>query len=80
MYESATLVWLQNELDIYLCLQEECSFVSLRDVKRVLDVMSWFYEHRRLLFCLMDEHAKEEIENNYACDDKGKPEYKVNHV
>lgn len=25
-------------------LQDECSFVSLRDVERVLDVMSWFYK------------------------------------
>ena len=24
-------------------LQDECSFVSLRDVERVLEVMSWFY-------------------------------------
>lgn len=24
--------------------QDECSFVSLRDVERVLDVMFWFYD------------------------------------
>lgn len=32
-----------NTVNISLFLQDECSFVSLRDVERVLDVMSWFY-------------------------------------
>ncbi|KAI0217706.1 hypothetical protein LSAT2_030557 [Lamellibrachia satsuma] len=54
--------------------KEECSFVSLRDVKRVLDVMSWFYKKRQLLFRLMDERAKKEIEN-YVSDDKDNPVY-----
>ena len=25
-------------------MQDECSFVSLRDVKRAMEVMVWFYE------------------------------------
>ena len=42
-------------------LQDECSFVSLRDVERVLQVMSWFYrqsEDDELLF----KEIKEEWE------------------
>ncbi|KAL3881517.1 hypothetical protein ACJMK2_027949 [Sinanodonta woodiana] len=38
--------------------QDECSFVSLRDVERVLNVMSWFYaqcQEGRTLFDRMDE-------------------------
>ena len=37
--------------------EDECSFVSLRDVDRVLSVMSWFYgqsQHPRTLFDQMD--------------------------
>ena len=37
--------------------EDECSFVSLRDVDRVLSVMSWFYsqsQHTRTLFNQMD--------------------------
>ncbi|KAL3881513.1 hypothetical protein ACJMK2_027945, partial [Sinanodonta woodiana] len=38
--------------------QDECSFVSLRDVERALNVMSWFYaqcQEKRTLFNQMDE-------------------------
>ncbi|XP_064641333.1 E3 ubiquitin-protein ligase rnf213-alpha-like isoform X2 [Lineus longissimus] len=35
--------------------KNECSFVSLRDVERSMDVMSWFYSQRRRLYKLMDE-------------------------
>lgn len=28
-------------------MQDECSFVSLRDVERVLKVMSWFYKQSK---------------------------------
>ena len=34
--------------------QDECSFVSLRDVERVLQVMVWFYNHREHLYDRMD--------------------------
>ncbi|XP_051888724.1 E3 ubiquitin-protein ligase rnf213-alpha-like [Pristis pectinata] len=30
--------------------QDECSFVSLRDVERCMKVLMWFYERRELLF------------------------------
>jgi len=49
--------------------------VSLRDVKRVLDVMSWFYGQRELLFRLMDERAEKDLDENF--DEADKPEYKV---
>ena len=42
-------------------MQDECSFVSLRDIERVLQVMSWFYRQREddeLLF----QKIKEELE------------------
>ena len=41
-------------------LQDECSFVSLRDVERVLEVMSWFYrqsEDDHLLFRKMKDES-----------------------
>lgn len=38
--------------------QDECSFVSLRDVERTLQVMMWFYAKGELLFQLMDEKRK----------------------
>ncbi len=44
-------------------LQGECSFVSLRDVERVLSVMAWFYRHREMLFPMMDRLAVEQIED-----------------
>jgi len=62
------------------CLQEECSFVSLRDVKRVLDVMSWFYGQRELLFRLMDERAEADVKEKFAGAKQGKLEYKVNTI
>ncbi len=43
------------------CSQGECSFVSLRDVERVLSVMAWFYRHRDMLFPMMDRLAVEQI-------------------
>ena len=49
----------------------------MRDVKRVLDVMTWFYERRNLLFHLMDELALKEIVPNSANDDEEEPEYEV---
>ena len=35
---------------------DECSFVSLRDAERVMDVMIWFSQ-QDVLFNLMDEHG-----------------------
>ena len=33
----------------YCLPQDECSFVSLRDVERTMTVMTWFYRHREYL-------------------------------
>ena len=35
--------------------QDECSFVSLREVSRLMHICSWFYEQRRALFPQMDK-------------------------
>ncbi|KAK3097976.1 hypothetical protein FSP39_014985 [Pinctada imbricata] len=48
-------------------LKDECSFVSLRDVERVLEVMSWFYnqttgEHMTPLFRLMNRDQIDDTE------------------
>ncbi|KAL3881537.1 hypothetical protein ACJMK2_027969, partial [Sinanodonta woodiana] len=43
--------------------KDECSFVSLRDVDRVLNVMSWFYaqsQEERTLFDMMDEFPEQD--------------------
>ncbi|XP_062591685.1 E3 ubiquitin-protein ligase rnf213-alpha-like, partial [Saccostrea cucullata] len=45
--------------------QDECSFVSLRDVERVLEVMSWFYRQSQgetNLFDLMEEEEEDSEE------------------
>lgn len=34
--------------------QDECSFVSLRDIKRLLEVAGWFYSQEEELFPEMD--------------------------
>ncbi|KAH3727158.1 hypothetical protein DPMN_053084, partial [Dreissena polymorpha] len=52
--------------------KDECSFVSLRDVERVLTVMSWFYgeaEDNRFLYDAMDvELAGQQVEDFYGLD------------
>lgn len=36
-------------------LQDECSFVSLRDVQRLLDVAEWFYQQKDHLYTAMGQ-------------------------
>src|SRR6218665_1773154 len=48
-----------------LSLQDECSFVSLRDVDRALKVMMWFYSPEKELFDKMNEKAVDEIKETY---------------
>jgi hypothetical protein len=50
--------------------QDECSFVSLRDVDRVLQVMAWFYKHRTHLFPLLARNYTEVPERGYDDDDE----------
>ncbi|XP_064634464.1 E3 ubiquitin-protein ligase rnf213-alpha-like [Lineus longissimus] len=40
--------------------KDECSFVSLRDVERTMNVMAWFYEHIELLNERMDDSDEED--------------------
>ncbi|KAJ7339358.1 hypothetical protein OS493_005752 [Desmophyllum pertusum] len=47
--------------------KDECSFVSLRDVKRAMDVMVWFYDH----FKTFDEKKTREADNENEDEDKG---------
>jgi hypothetical protein len=42
-------------------LQDECSFVSLRDVDRALCVMMWFYAQRTTLFHKIDDLARNSL-------------------
>ncbi|XP_053396017.1 E3 ubiquitin-protein ligase rnf213-alpha-like [Mercenaria mercenaria] len=51
--------------------KDECSFVSLRDVERVLTVMSWFYkqsQNERLLYNLMDEKLNIQVDTDEDSD------------
>ena len=48
-------------------LQDECSFVSLRDVERVLQVMSWFYRQSKeghLLFRRMRDESSNDSDSD----------------
>lgn len=52
----------------YCLVQDECSFVSLRDVDRSLTVTSWFLqqaERSHVLFDLLDEKLQPQIDEEY---------------
>ena len=63
---------METIIDSYLCLclfvffKDECSFVSLRDVERAMQVMVWFYNHvdtlGRLMRKVVAEQRREEGE------------------
>ena len=49
--------------------QNECSFVSLRDVERAMIVLEYFYEKMDNVFSLlMDRRGKEEHDDLYIMD------------
>ncbi|KAK3096790.1 hypothetical protein FSP39_003301 [Pinctada imbricata] len=55
--------------------EDECSFVSLRDVERVLEVMGWFYQqsdgpYRTILFDLMNQVDDSESEEEFDDEDE----------
>ena len=56
-----------------MVFQDECSFVSLRDVDRVLTVMSWFYQQSRgsnnTLFNLMNRKQPDRTVNSSEEED-----------
>lgn len=58
--------------------QDECSFVSLRDVDRALKVMMWFYRKGELLFTLMDKKANKRLKESIFRNCEGF--YKVNII
>ncbi|KAJ8315842.1 hypothetical protein KUTeg_007992 [Tegillarca granosa] len=54
--------------------RDECSFVSLRDVERVLQVMSWFYNQslNSKLFSLMDDDSDDSESEQDEVEDENK--------
>lgn len=52
-----------------MIIQDECSFVSLRDVERAMNVMVWFYNHREVLNPLMDETVDDQDEESDSDND-----------
>ena len=42
-------------LFMYIYVQDECSFVSLRDVERAMIVFEWFYENNNFFEELLKE-------------------------
>ena len=59
-----------NISSIFVFVQDECSFVSLRDVERVLSVMAWFYHHKDVLYSLMDQRAEELFRAEYHAEEE----------
>ena len=49
----------ENNFFFYL-IKDECSFVSLRDVERAMQVMVWFYKHVDTLGRLMKKVTAEQ--------------------
>ena len=43
-----------------LSFQNECSFVSLRDVERAMKVIMWFHANSELIQQVMEDDAREE--------------------
>jgi hypothetical protein len=47
---------------------DECSFVSLRDIERVIKVSSWFLNNEALIFTRMKARKLENIDDSYQDD------------
>ena len=47
-------------LFMYIHVQDECSFVSLRDVERAMIVFEWFYENNNFFEELLKEKLLKE--------------------
>lgn len=60
-------------LSLLSCSKDECSFVSLRDVERAMQVMVWFYSHvdtlGRLMKKVITEQRREEGDEDEDDDD-----------
>jgi len=55
-----------HKLNIVFYTQDECSFVSLRDVERVLTVMAWFYNQSQENGELFEEMDNKPYGNDLA--------------
>ena len=45
----------------FVCVQDECSFVSLRDVERAMIVFEWFYENNDFFEHLLKDEPGYEV-------------------
>ena len=50
----------QRRSNHFFLIKDECSFVSLRDVERAMQVMVWFYKHVDTLGGLMKKVTAEQ--------------------
>ncbi|CAH3163087.1 unnamed protein product, partial [Porites evermanni] len=50
--------------------KDECSFVSLRDVKRAMEVMVWFHKHYKYFAPLLQSEEQESIERRESEQDE----------
>ena len=55
---------------LFFQFKDECSFVSLRDVERAMQVMVWFYNHVNTLGRLMKEVLTEQRREEGFDDDE----------
>ncbi|XP_077864556.1 E3 ubiquitin-protein ligase rnf213-alpha-like, partial [Saccoglossus kowalevskii] len=44
--------------------ESECSFVSLRDVERAMNVLVWFYKHKEVAILLKDQFYEDHMEDD----------------
>ena len=62
----------ENEASVinycYVLKQNECSFVSLRDVERAMIVFEYFYERMDLFAPLMNNKAIEELKDKHVVE------------
>lgn len=47
---------------------DECSFVSIRNVERVIKVASWFLNRKELIFSRMNRRKIADLDDNYQAD------------
>ena len=65
-------------ITLFFLIKDECSFVSLRDVERAMQVMVWFYKHVDTLGRLMRKvTADQRREEGLDIDEDDKEEEMV---
>ena len=70
-----------EEIHNFYHLQDECSFVSLRDVDRALNVMSWFYaqsQEEHTLFANIDRFV--DVDEMFDEDEENSEEEEVEEI